>query len=107
MFSKLALIFRIPELRNKIILTFVLLAVYRLGFAIPLPFIDQEQLAASIKKMAGGESDLARLMTTISLFSATDIGMCTIFGLGIMPYISASIIFQLMGTVYPPLDLPV
>ncbi|MFO0920012.1 MAG: preprotein translocase subunit SecY [Planctomycetaceae bacterium] len=104
MFSKLALIFRIPELRNKIILTFVLLAVYRLGFAIPLPFIDQEQLAASIKKMAGGESDLARLMTTISLFSATDIGMCTIFGLGIMPYISASIIFQLMGTVYPPLE---
>ena len=94
----------IPELRNKIILTFVLLAVYRLGFAIPLPFIDQEQLASFVEEASGGGNDLSRVMTMISLFSATDIGMSTIFGLGIMPYISASIIFQLLATVYPPLE---
>jgi len=104
MFSKLSMIFTIPELRNKIILTFVLLAVYRLGFQIPLPFIDQDQLKAFVDKAAGGGNDVSRVMTMISLFSATDIGMCTIFGLGIMPYISASIIFQLLGTVYPPLE---
>src|SRR4051794_7375896 len=105
MLSKIKMIFSIPELRNKIVLTFVLLAVYRLGFAIPLPFIDQDQLANFVKKAAGGGgNDLSRVMTMISLFSATDIGMCTIFGLGIMPYISASIIFQLMATVYPPLE---
>lgn len=105
MLSKLSMIFHIPELRNKIMLTFVLLAVYRLGFAIPLPFIDQEQLRAFVEKAAGGGgNDMSKVMTMISLFSATDIGMCTIFGLGIMPYISASIIFQLLGTVYPPLE---
>lgn len=104
MFSKISMIFHIPELRNKIILTFVLLAVYRLGFAIPLPFIDQEQLRAFVEKAAGTSNDMSRVMTMISLFSATDIGMCTIFGLGIMPYISASIIFQLLATVYPPLE---
>lgn len=105
MLSKLSMIFHIPELRNKILLTFVLLAVYRLGFAIPLPFIDQEQLRAFVEKAAGGGgNDMSKVMTMISLFSATDIGMCTIFGLGIMPYISASIIFQLLGTVYPPLE---
>jgi preprotein translocase subunit SecY len=104
MFSKISMIFQIPELRNKIILTFVLLAVYRLGFAIPLPFIDQDQLHAFIEKASGGGNDMSRVMTMISLFSATDIGMSTIFGLGIMPYISASIIFQLLATVYPPLE---
>jgi preprotein translocase subunit SecY len=104
MLSRILTIFHIPELRNKIILTFVLLAVYRLGFQIPLPFIDQSQLQAFVEKAAGSSSDMSRVMTMISLFSATDIGMCTIFGLGIMPYISASIIFQLLATVYPPLE---
>jgi preprotein translocase subunit SecY len=104
MLSRLSMMFHIPELRNKIILTFVLLAVYRLGFAIPLPFIDQDVLANQVQKQTGESSDMSRVMTMISLFSATDIGMCTIFGLGIMPYISASIIFQLLATVYPPLE---
>ena len=55
MFSKLAMIFRIPELRQKIVLTFILLAVYRLGFSIPLPFIDQEQLNATLENVGGAE----------------------------------------------------
>jgi preprotein translocase subunit SecY len=104
MFSKLSMIFRIPELRQKILLTLLLLAVYRLGFAIPLPFIDQKSLADAIDRMSGTGGGLDRVITMLSLFSASSMGMSTIFGLGIMPYISASIIFQLLATVYPPLE---
>lgn len=103
MLNKIITVFRIPELRQKILLTFLLLAVYRLGFSIPLPFIDQQLLKQSLEKMGGGDG-IDRMMTMLSLFSASSIGMSTIFGLGIMPYISASIIFQLLGTVYPPLE---
>ncbi|WP_010587091.1 preprotein translocase subunit SecY [Schlesneria paludicola] len=92
----------IPELRNRIALTLVLLAVYRLGFLITLPFVDQGALADSLKRR--GDSGVAHVMNMLSLFSASNIGQMTIFGLGIMPYISASIIFQLLGTVYPPLE---
>ncbi|QDV29385.1 Protein translocase subunit SecY [Planctopirus ephydatiae] len=102
MFSQLAMIFRIPELRQKILLTLVLLAVYRMGGLIPLPFIDQMKLAETLQSQ--GSDGMGRVMSMISLFSGTSIGMSTIFGLGIMPYISASIIFQLLGTVYPPLE---
>lgn len=104
MLSKLTMIFRVPELRQKIVLTFILLAVYRLGFQIPLPFTDQAQLNAAIEGMGGAGGGANRVMAMLSLLSATSIGMSTIFGLGIMPYISASIIFQLLGTVYPPLE---
>jgi len=104
MLGKLITIFRIPELRQKFLLTFALLAVYRLGFSIPLPFIDQELLKQTLDRMGGEEGGVDRVMTMLSLFSASSIGMSTIFGLGIMPYISASIIFQLLGTVYPPLE---
>ncbi len=104
MLSKLITIYRIPELRQKFILTFILLAVYRLGFSIPLPFIDQERLAATMERINDGGGGLDRVISMMSLFSASSIGMSTIFGLGIMPYISASIIFQLLGTVYPPLE---
>ncbi|MDP1798783.1 MAG: preprotein translocase subunit SecY, partial [Planctomycetaceae bacterium] len=104
MLSKIMMIFRIPELRQKFLLTFILLAVYRLGFSIPLPFINQELLKETIDRMSNSSGGMDRVMTMLSLFSASSIGMSTIFGLGIMPYISASIIFQLLGTVYPPLE---
>lgn len=102
MFKHIRNVLAIPELRNRIILTLVLLAVYRLGFSMPLPFVNQEALAESLKRR--GDSGVAHVMSMLSLFSASNIGMLTIFGLGIMPYISASIIFQLLGTVYPPLE---
>jgi len=104
MLSKIITVFRIPELRNRILLTFVLLAVYRLGFSIPLPSIDQELLADTLNRMSGQSGGIDKVITILSLFSASSIGMSTIFGLGIMPYISASIIFQLLATVYPPLE---
>lgn len=103
MFKHIRNVFAIPELRNRIILTLVLLAVYRLGFLITLPFVNQEALAERLARR-GGDSGVAHVMSMLSLFSASNIGQLTIFGLGIMPYISASIIFQLLGTVYPPLE---
>ncbi|MCA9056266.1 MAG: preprotein translocase subunit SecY, partial [Planctomycetaceae bacterium] len=103
MFSRLISVFRVPELRQKILLTMILLAVYRMGFWIPLPFIDQEQYGRMIERMQQGGS-VGQIMQVVALFSASQFGNATIFGLGIMPYISASIIFQLMGQVYPPLE---
>ncbi len=97
MFEKLRIIFSIPELRKKILLTIGLLAVYRIGFHIPLPMI-----ATNLEDAAGGSA--ADFLQKVSLFAASDLRQATIFGLGIMPYISASIIFQLLGSVYKPLE---
>jgi preprotein translocase subunit SecY len=105
MIEKLLLLFRIPELRRKLVLTVILLAVYRMGFWIPLPFVDQSALQSRIEDMQdGSESGFGQVMQIVALFSASRVGNATIFGLGIMPYISASIIFQLLGQVYPPLE---
>ena len=95
MFEKLRIIFSIPELRKKVLLTIGLLAVYRIGFHIPLPMI-----AADLGE-GGGAADF---FEKVSVFAASDLRQATIFGLGIMPYISASIIFQLLGSVYAPLE---
>jgi preprotein translocase subunit SecY len=96
MWEKIRVIFTIPELRMKIFFTLALLAVFRIGSHIPLPVFDQTQLAKSAG--SGG------IMDFVSAFSASNWSMATVFGLGIMPYISASIIFQLLGSVYPPLE---
>ncbi|MDA0832411.1 MAG: preprotein translocase subunit SecY [Planctomycetota bacterium] len=104
MFDKILTVFRIPELRQKILLTIGLLAVYRMGFWIPLPFIDQAQLSTYIADLQKQQGGFGQVMQIVALFSASSVGNSTIFGLGIMPYISASIIFQLMGSVYPPLE---
>lgn len=97
MFEKLQIIFSIPELRKKVLLTIGLLAVYRIGFHIPLPMI-----ATNLEDAAGGGA--ADFLQKVSVFAASDLRQATIFGLGIMPYISASIIFQLLGSVYKPLE---
>lgn len=96
MFEKLRIIFSIPELRKKIFLTIGLLAVYRIGFHIPLPMV-----ATNLAETGGTASEFFERMT---VFAASDLRQATIFGLGIMPYISASIIFQLLGSVYKPLE---
>ena len=97
------MLFRIPEVRQKIVLTLVLLAVYRLGFSIVLAVVNQDSLAASLKNRGDG-SGVDSAIALLSILSASNVGMMTIFGLGIMPYISASIVFQLLATVYPPLE---
>ena len=58
MFSKLVTVFKIPELRQKILLTLGLLAIYRMGFSIPLPFIDQEALVERLRDMNTGQGGL-------------------------------------------------
>ncbi|MFM9965638.1 MAG: preprotein translocase subunit SecY [Planctomycetaceae bacterium] len=105
MIQKLVAILSIPDLRRKLLLTAVLLAVYRLGFWVPLPVVNQVRLKESIQNIASGQGGaLGQILQTASLFSATQVGYSTIFGLGIMPYISCSIVFQLLATVYPPLE---
>ena len=96
MFEKLRIIFSIPELRKKILLTIGLLAVYRIGFHIPLPMVSTN--------LADQGGTAAEFFEKVAVFSASDLRQATIFGLGIMPYISASIIFQLLGSVYKPLE---
>jgi preprotein translocase subunit SecY len=96
MFEKLRIILSIPELRKKIMLTIGLLAIYRIGFHIPLPMI-----ATDLSETGGTASEF---FEKITIFAASDLRQATIFGLGIMPYISASIIFQLLGSVYKPLE---
>src|SRR5437660_628849 len=96
--SRLVTIFRIKELRQKIFITVLFLAIYRIGFQVPLPMINQMEMA---RNMRGSEEGILGL---ISMFSGGSLSQSTIFGLGIMPYISASIIFQLLASVYPPLE---
>ncbi len=99
MWEKIRVVFTIPELRTKILLTLGLLAVYRIGYWVPLPVVDQEAL--SVQTGGGGFGDL---IAKVSIFSASDLSQATVFGLGIMPYISASIIFQLLGTAWKPIE---
>src|SRR5436305_11846329 len=102
MWEKFRAIFTIPELRQKIFFTLILLAVFRVGYQIPLPVIDQKKLNDQIGSHQGGA--FANLLQNVSTLSAADLRRLTIFGLGIMPYISASIILQLLGSVYKPLE---
>jgi preprotein translocase subunit SecY len=102
MWEKIRVIFTIPELRKKIFFTLLLLAVYRVGSYIPLPIFNQAKLQERFN--SSGSGTMSDFMSQMSVFSGAQLGSATIFGLGIMPYISASIIFQLLGSVYPPLE---
>jgi preprotein translocase subunit SecY len=90
-------IFRIPDLRKRIGFTLGLLAVYRLGAHIPTPGIDAAKLAEFFNSNAGSTLGL------FDLFNGGNLRRLTIFALGIMPYITASIIFQLLTVIYEPL----
>src|SRR5215471_14865949 len=99
--NSLLTIFRIPELSRKILFTVICIAIYRVGYYVPLPVVDQEQMA---ERMAGGLGSLSQVLGLVSMFSGGNLSQACIFALGIMPYISASIIFQLLASVYPPLE---
>ncbi len=98
---KLVAVFTIPELRQKIFITLLFLAIYRIGYFIPLPFVNQEKLNESLTQRSGA---LAQVLGFVSMFSGGNLSNAAIFALGIMPYISASIILQLLAAVYPPLE---
>lgn len=95
--------FRIPELRTKLLFTALFLTVYRIGSYIPLPGINTEAVGKLFAKLGAGQPGIAKLFWLVNTFAGGAINRCTIFALGIMPYISASIIFQLLTTVYQPL----
>jgi len=97
MLEKLANVFRVPDLRKRILFTLGLLAVYRLGGHIPTPGINADKLAQFFDQNRGS------FLGFIDLFSGGQLRRLTIFALGIMPYITASIILQLMTVVYEPL----
>jgi len=99
---KLLTIFKIPELTRKILITALFLVIYRVGFYIPLPVIDQTEMARKMAGAAGGA--LGQILGFVSMFSGGTLSQSCIFGLGVMPYISASIIFQLLANIYPPLE---
>ncbi|HEY2895298.1 MAG TPA: preprotein translocase subunit SecY, partial [Pirellulales bacterium] len=102
MWEKLRVVFTIPELRKKILFTLGLLAVYRVGWHIPLPVVDQGKMDAFFGQASN--QGVGQLFQQVAVFSAAQLNQITIFGLGIMPYISASIIFQLLGSVWGPLE---
>jgi len=97
MFEKLLNIFRVPDLRKRILFTLALLFVYRLGGHIPTPGINADLLQQFFEQNAGS------FLGFIDLFSGGQLRRLTIFALGIMPYITASIILQLLTVVYEPL----
>ncbi|WP_437895946.1 preprotein translocase subunit SecY [Sorangium sp. So ce124] len=89
---------KIPELRRRVIFTLVMLAVYRVGVFVTTPGVDRNAMRQYVAKQSGG------LLSFFNMFSGGALENLSIFALGIMPYISASIIMQLMGMVYKPID---
>ena len=97
MLEKFLNIFRIPDLRKRVLFTLGILAVYRLGAFIPTPGVNTHQLELLFNQQSGSALGL------MDLFGGGNLRRMTIFALGIMPYITASIIFQLLTVVYEPL----
>src|SRR5438270_1765029 len=97
MLEKLANIFRVPDLRKRVLFTLAILAVYRLGSHVPTPGIN----AAALQRIF--EQNRGSFLGLLDMFNGGNIRRLTIFALGIMPYITASIILQLLTVVYEPL----
>jgi preprotein translocase subunit SecY len=98
MISALKNIWNIPDLRRRVMFTFAMLAVYRIGGHIPTPGINAGALARLFEQQAGG------ILGFVDMFSGGYFSQLTIFALGIMPYITASIILQLLTVIWPYLE---
>jgi preprotein translocase subunit SecY len=97
-FAWLANAWRVPELRRRVLFTAGVLSVYRLGSWIPAPGVDQQALSNFFGKSGGG------VLQLLNLFSGSALSRFSLFALGIMPYVTASIIMQLMTVVVPSLE---
>src|ERR1700716_2382195 len=97
-FEAVANVFRIPDLRRRILFTLAMLAIYRLGGHIPTPGINAARFEEFVQRNQGS------MLGFIDLFSGGTFKRLTIFALGIMPYITASIILQLLTVVVPTLE---
>ena len=98
MFSWLANAWRVPELRRRVLFTALILAVYRLGSWIPAPGVNAEAIEDYFRGQSG------TVLSLLNLFSGGALSQFAIFALGIMPYVTASIILQLMTVVVPRLE---
>ncbi len=98
MIDTLKNIFNVPDLRKRVLFTFGILAVYRVGAWIPTPGIDSVVLQEYFEGQGG------TILGLVNLFSGGNLSRLTIFALGIMPYISSSIIFQLLTVIWPYLE---
>ena len=98
MIEKIRVIFEVKDLRNRILYTFLMLALYRLGTHIPVPGVDPKALESYMHSSAG------ILYNIYNLFSGGALGRLSVFALGIMPYISAAIIMQLLTAMIPTLE---
>ena len=97
-FEALANVFRVSELRHRVLFTLGLLAVYRLGASVPIPGVDAIRFEEFVNRSAGS------LFGFIDMFSGGQFRRLTVFALGIMPYITASIVLQLLTVVVPTLE---
>ncbi len=98
MFSAFLNIFRVPELKSRVLFVLGILLVYRIGTHIPVPGVNIEALAVSFKSQNNG------ILGFLNLFSGNALKQASIFALGVMPYISMSIILQLLTAVIPTLE---
>src|SRR5579862_8813247 len=98
MFAWLANAWRVPELRRRVLFTAIILAVYRLGSWVPAPGINQSAIQQYFNGAGGG------ILTLLNLFSGSALSRFSLFALGIMPYVTASIILQLLTAVVPSLE---
>ena len=101
MYNALQRIFQIPELRTKIFFTLFLLAIYRIGGFVPVPGINGEVALSYFRHATGGGQNLFQL---VDIFSGGAFSHMTVFALGVVPYISASIILQLLMALIPSLQ---
>ncbi len=102
MISAFANTMKVPELRSRILFTLAMIVIVRLGVHIPLPGVDVEQVNSFMKEISkDGDSPLGPIGSILTIFSGGGLQQMGIFALGIMPYISASIMTQLLGAVLP------
>ncbi len=99
MLSRLRNMFRVTDLRNKILFTLFIVAIYRLGSHIPLPYVDFSAIQSLKDRAAEGGA-----LEFLDLFSGGALTNAAVFALGIMPYITSSIIMQLLTVVIPRLE---
>ncbi len=93
--------FAIPDLRKKLLYTIFIVFIFRLGTAIPVPFLDADALQTMMASMTGGENNL---LGYVNLMSGGAFENATLFAMGISPYITAQIIIQLLTVALPPLE---
>ena len=96
----IANLFKVPEIRNKILFTLGLLFIYRIGFYIPLPGVNADKIFEGL----GSTDGVGRLFGMMNVLTGGSLQSATLFSLGVMPYISASIIFSLLTKAVPTLE---